>query len=384
RWDGNARHTEVSDWTKDILSTGAEVAESMYAEYKYTNDDAYLTTTVYPFMKAVAQFYTLKLTRNPEAGKYYMAMSNAHETYWRVHNAITDLAAIRSLFPIAIQVSQDLGVDSDMRNQWRVVLDNLAPYPLTEDGSRYAPHAPPAIAARNIQNITSELIWPYGVTGIGASDYKMALEGWIKRPFPYSNIWSTDAIQAARLGLGDEVLKGMTLLIKRYQSYPNGLTNDANGRFEYLGTHLCAINESLLQSYNDKIRVFPAVPSDAGFIGRFALLAKGGFLVSSEYENKEIAYLALKSLYGNRVTIENPWGNDRVRVRRAFNNTLLLTTEKPAFTFDTIANTVYIVERIAKPLSSYAHKQLTGTANKDAKQLRGSQTTLGAFPDPPR
>ncbi len=317
----------------------------------------------------------------PETGQYYMAMSNAHETYWGVHNAITDLAAIRSLFPIAIQASRDLGVDSDMRNQWRVVLDNLAPYPVVEDGSHYAPHDPPAADTHNWENITSELIWPYSVTGIGASDYKMALDGWIKRPFPYSNIWSADAIQAARLGLGDNVLKGMKLLIQTYQSYPNGLTNDANGHFEYLGTHLSAINESLLQSYNDKIRIFPAPPSDPDFVGRFTLLAKGGFLVSSEYENEDIKYLALKSLYGNPVTIVNPWGGERVRVRRAFDNYAVLTTAMQEFTFNTASNAVYIIERFAKPLSGFPHKRLTGIANNDAKQLARSPATLGAFRD---
>ena len=69
-------------------------------------------------------------------------------------------------------------------------------------------------------------------------------------------------------------------MLQKYQSYPNGMTNNTNGVFEYLGVHLSVMNESLLQSYNDKIRVFPALPKDAAFVGRFTLLAKGGFLVS--------------------------------------------------------------------------------------------------------
>jgi hypothetical protein len=377
-WDGNARYTDGSDWTKDILSTGAEVAENMYAQYKYTNDVHYLRSTVYPFVKAVAQFYTNKLARNPDTGKYDMARSNALETYWRVHNAITDLAAIRSLFPIAIQTSLDLGVDTEMRSRWRLVLDNLAAYPVVEDGSRYAPHDPPTAENRNQQNVTSELIWPYGVTGIGAPDYQMALNGWRKRPYPYSEIWSNDAIQAARLGLGDEVLTGVKFLIETHQSYPNGLTNNANGRFEYLGTHLSAINESLLQSYNDKIRVFPALPSNPDFVGRFTLLARGGFLVSSEYENRDVKYVAIKSLYGNTLTVENPWGNERLRVRKALENGALLTTAKAEFTFETAANSVYIMERTARPLISYAHTRLTGAANNGAKRLTDT-TMLGSF-----
>ena len=92
----------------------------------------------------------------------------------------------------------------------------------------------------------------------------------------------------------------MKTMLQKYQNYPNGMTNNTNGVFEYLGVHLSAMNESLLQCYNDKIRVFPAVPTDSSFVGKFTLLAKDGFLVSSEREAGEIKYVGLKSLYGKQ------------------------------------------------------------------------------------
>jgi len=379
RWDGDAGTTERSDWTKDIFSTGAEVAENMYAEYEYTNDAAYLRKSAYPFIRAVTEFYAGVLALSPESGRYHVTRSNAHETYWGVTDAITDLAAVRSLFPIAIAASEVLGADGERRIEWRRILEGLAPYPLTEDGARYAPHAPPPAINHNWENITSELVWPYGVTGIDAGDYRRALDGWINRPYPYGNIWSPDAIQAARLGLGDEVLKGLKRLIGTYQTYPNGLTDDSNGRFEYLGSDLSAVNESLLQSHDGKIRVFPAPPSTPEFDGKFTLLARGAFLLSSEYQNNETKYVVIRSLAGNRATLENPWRGGRVRVRRSADNTTLLTTTQDEFSFDTTPNTVYVIERLAKPLNAFSHRRLTGTANVDAKRLAGSPAMLGAF-----
>ena len=47
------------------------------------------------------------------------------------------------------------------------------------------------------------------MTGIGAPDYAMALSTWKTRPYPYDNVWANDAIQAARLGLGDEAMRGL-------------------------------------------------------------------------------------------------------------------------------------------------------------------------------
>ncbi|MFF3749355.1 carbohydrate-binding protein [Streptomyces sp. NPDC002018] len=374
-WDGNARGTVNSDYTKNIWSTGAEAAYNMYLQAKYTNDNTYLRNTAYPFMREVAKFYAAKLSYDSGTGKYYVATSNSHETYWNVPNAITDLAAVRTLFPLAIQTGADLGLDADLRPQWQRILDNLIAYP--SDANVYLPHTPPIAQTRNNENVAAEIIWPYDLTGIGYPDQQKAINTWNARPFPYGNVWANDAVQAARLGLGDQTFQGMKTMLRQYQNHPNGLTANTNGVFEYLGVHLTATNESLLQSYNDKIRVFPAVPSDSSFVGKFTLLAKGGFLVSSEREAGEIKYVGLKSQYGNSTRIVNPWGTQQVRVRRVSDNATVLTTSAAEFALTTSANTVYVVERTAKPLSSYTSTRLTGTANQDAKSLAGTNSTLG-------
>ncbi|MGB8456023.1 MAG: glycoside hydrolase family 95-like protein [Anaerocolumna sp.] len=376
RWDGNANSNDGSDYTKNILSSAEEAAQNMYLQYRYTNDLNYLRNTAYPFMKEVAKFYTAKLSYDSGTGKYYMVSSNSHETYWNVKNAITDLAAVRAIFPKVIEASTSLGLDSSLRTQWQNVLNNLVAYPA--DGTKYLPNDLPAASSHNNENVTSELLWPYSVTGIGAEDYAKALEGFNSRPYPYGNVWSPDAIQAARLGLGDEAYNGMKRMLQIYQNYPNLRTTNTNGEFEYLGAHLSAMNESLLQSYNDKIRVFPALPGDSNFVSKFTLLAQGGFLVSSEKEANEIKYVGIKSLYGNSATVVNPWETGQVRVRRVSNNAVILTTSSNEFNFATSENTVYVIERTSKPLSSYTYQQLTGTANQDVKSLSGTNSKLGS------
>lgn len=373
-WDGNARGTINSDYTKNIWTTGAQAALNMYWQYRYTNDENHLRGTAYPFMREIAKFYQRMLSVDG-AGKYYVANSNSHETYWNVRNAITDLAAVRALFPLAIQVGQQLGLDGDLRPQWQNILNNLVPYP--QENGAYVPHQPPISQTRNNENVASEIIWPYNLTGVGAPDHAMAVTTWNRRPFPYGNVWANDAVQAARLGLGDQTFQGMKTMLRQYQNYPNALTANTNGVFEYLGVHLSAMNEALLQSYNDKIRVFPAVPGDSSFVGKFTLLAKDGFLVSAEREAGETKYVGLRSLHGKTARIVNPWGTQQVRVRRASDNAVLVTTSAAEFEFATSANTVYVVERTAKPLSGYAHVRLSGSPNQGAKSLRDTASTLG-------
>jgi hypothetical protein len=373
-WDGNARGTINSDFVNDIYSTGTEAAYNMYLLYRYTNDTSYLQNTVYPFMKDALRFYQNRFQL--QNNEWVMPSSNAHETYWDVRNAITDLAAVRLLAPLTIQVSTQLGLDSGLRSGWQDLVNRLHPYQVSNNA--WLPHDPPAPAQqRNGENVSAELIWPYDRTGIGASDFSIANQTWNVRPNPYSNVWANDAAQAARLGRGDDAFNGMKLMLQRYQNYPNGMTNNTNGVFEYLGIHLVAMNESLMQSYNDKIRVFPAAPSLGGFVGKFTLLAKDGFLVSSEREGGEIKYVGLRSLYGKQATVVNPWGTQQVQVRRTSDNAILQTSSAAEVSFATAANTNYVVERTAKLLSAYGATTLTGSANNGQKSLSGTVSTLG-------
>lgn len=318
----------------------------MYMYYEYTKDSTFLQNVAYPFMKEAVIFLKNALTWN--GTQYYMASSNARENYWDIRNSLPDLASIRSLFPAAIEASQILGVDSTLRTQWQDVVDDLVPY--ETDGTKYLAAYDVANHTRHNQETPElEFIYPYDLSGIGASDYSTAVSTFNAR-IPLENGWRVDMIQAAHLGLGDEALDRMKHLQTLAQitrtsaiTYNNYLEIDGNGH------QMAAINESLLQSYNNKIRVFPAPLTDSSFVGKFSLLAEGGFIVSSEREAGEIKYVGLKSLYGSTATLVNPWGTEQVRVRRTSDNAILMTTSSSQFNFNTSANGIYVVERTAKP-----------------------------------
>ena len=67
-----------------------------------------------------------------------------------------------------------------------------------------------------------------------------------------------------------------------------------------------AYNELALQSYEDVIRIFPAY--DEGYDSLFTLKAKGGFMVTGASTEKGVArFIIIKSLLGNRCTVEVPF-----------------------------------------------------------------------------
>ncbi len=80
---------------------------------------------------------------------------------------------------------------------------------------------------------------------------------------------------------------------------------------ESLGSFAAGLQEMLLQSYENAIRVFPAVPDD--WSGAFALMAEGGFLVSSRKDPYlEPEYVEIRSTRGGPCVVVVPWSGAAV------------------------------------------------------------------------
>jgi len=66
------------------------------------------------------------------------------------------------------------------------------------------------------------------------------------------------------------------------------------------------VNEFLLQSVDNKIRLFPCWPKDKN--AKFSRLrAQGGFLVSAEQKDGTVAKLQIESTVGGTLRVLSPW-----------------------------------------------------------------------------
>jgi alpha-L-fucosidase 2 len=157
--------------------------------------------------------------------------------------------------------------------------------------------------------------------------------------------WDPVSVVLARLGLSKELSADLSLFPGRWQIYCNGwghwglegevnkdagwffrtnMVKDVNSTakdekfplpmwpfrhmsMESMSVLATAMNESLLQSYDGVLRVFPAYPSDRN--GRFTLHAEGGFVVSSEIKSGLVQWICIKSLLGNTCNLDLPWAN---------------------------------------------------------------------------
>ena len=126
----------------------------------------------------------------------------------------------------------------------------------------------------------------------------------------------------------------------------------------------------LLQSYNGRIRVFPAVPAD--WVCRFAdLRAVGAFLVTSEIAEGEVKYIVIESLAGQPCAVVNPWPGREAVVLGLDNGETPVKSADKLLEFGTIKGASYSVTRADAPLDSFPRATLSGSARPGPRLYAG-------------
>lgn len=333
-------------YLKNNFTPASQIASLFWDYYMFTDDKEYLKEKAYVFMKKASYFYLDKLEWDADKKKYFLKASlyeSAPIAF--VKNPISDRNCIEQLFKNCIQAAKILNVDKDDIIKWNYVLDHLwergfqrfgdcgeviSPAEEYYTEKRYSPW---------IWGNGGAVAFPSGLIGIDDKDTRLgkAVINLLKHSdeanahYPYPEI-------AARMGQGDAALDYILNGIKTHQMYPQGLMHNVTGYpdniydlaskhdllnhayvirshdffqcgMEPISNYCTAINEMMLQSNEDKIRVFPAIPSvwDTTKLA-FTLLARGAFIVSAERnEQAQVTMVGIKSLKGNLCRLQNPW-----------------------------------------------------------------------------
>ena len=110
----------AASYNKRTLTTGAAVATWVWRQYQATDDRAFLKAN-YPLIADAARFLLAYATVGAD-GKLHTFPSNAHESQWDVHDPITDITAMKALFPITVDAATELGVDRGLVARLRAAI----------------------------------------------------------------------------------------------------------------------------------------------------------------------------------------------------------------------------------------------------------------------
>jgi alpha-L-fucosidase 2 len=319
----------------------------------YSTYDIGYAKKVYPYVLECANFWEDYLKF--ENGRYVIYMDHYGEVMsnlknkgqWRDQlgdfNSTLSLGLVKMLFKGIIDLSTFLNVAESRQAKWHHIVKHLSGFTTAEVNGKQSlksvEKSPSAwhSGTNGLARVSIHgLILPGGVCGPKTdSTFNQILlndvSRWkekMKAPGEWANTLGngieTCFPAAVRVGYdADEILKQLKDRIT-LQSLPNLWITADGGGTETLAAVPLTINEMMMQSYEQVIRIFPNwnKNKDASFD---QLRAYGAFLVSSRLEKGQILYVKMSSEAGRICTIDNPWPGKRVQLSRNTHDAEILT-----------------------------------------------------------
>jgi len=344
------------------LTSGAEVGLWVWRQYQMTGDVAFLTAN-YPLMAEAARFLLASTTTGSDGLLHTTA--NAHETQWDVTDPVTDVVAMEALFPAVVSAAAIVGTDAPLATELTSALAKLPPLPRTDAATHmtlltagsddagtdvFALSYEPAAAQHNAENLDLEAVWPYDLIGDDGPYTALAQRTYASRMFVNAGDWSFDAVDAARLGLGSEVLAALSRSIQNYQSFVNGLailgggTNDGTSDpyVEELGIVALAVNEAAIQDYDGLLRIGPGWPS--GWDGEGSVFIQNGSKVDFQIAGGQVTVAIVEAGSSGTLLARNPWTTMAASVIDGTAGTMILpATSASPLSFPTEAGHWYAI-----------------------------------------
>jgi hypothetical protein len=294
-----------------FLSGAAGTASEFWQRYEFTGDKTWLRDEGYPMIKGVAEFYRNFPNVKKEAdGKYHIHHVNRIESDWDSSDTVSEIGAMRTIFPLAVQASEVLGVDADLRPKWQDVVDHLAApgpgsgrrgnFDATNPERRQHPRA----------KLDRGPNRPFGsfVGGGEGAIQPLGPEPELKMRFlGFNRLGGFIDVEG---GGGAQIFRNRL----RLREGPGAI--DA----EHIAGLSFGIQSSLLTGTVSSdlarvsIQVFPAWPKDWDV--SFRLLARGALVVTAAQKGGKIQFVELKSGLGRTCELANPWGGASVTVYR--------------------------------------------------------------------
>ncbi|MBQ4626479.1 MAG: glycoside hydrolase family 95 protein [Clostridia bacterium] len=306
--DGNAQ------WAFWHGSSGW-LCEHLFEHHEYTSDVEFLKNTAYPIMKGAAEFYLDILTEyngnlvlapgtSPENSFWYEGKKCSVAKY-----STMSMSIARELFENCIKACGILGIDADFAKSLK---DAVARFPEFKFGSEgqllefdddyeeteihhrhcshlYALHPARIITSDGTPELADACRKTLARRGDNGTGWSL---GW------KINFW-------ARLFDGDHALKLIEMQLRPVKSVGINYTKgggtyenlfDAHPPFQIDGNFgfVSGITEMLVQSYDRKIYLLPALPSkwESGSIK--GVLAKGNVIVDLEWNNGNVTSCKLE------------------------------------------------------------------------------------------
>lgn len=338
-----------------IFSRGAKLAYQYWLKYEYTRDMDWLRNNAYPMLKGVAEFYrNFPNVKRDADGRFHIYHINDNESVWDGHNTIEEISAIKGVLPVAIKAAELLNVDKDLQRSWKDFLDHLSPLPVNMDDENvtWKKSLSPVLHGDpdRIPDPNTLPVWFFDLCNLESSqEMKQIANATFDGYFPSGINKETPVYVLSKLPVAGSLLgrKESTQYLIPNQIQSKESTVMANRMdlregeqttsIQRLGRAAEALQYALCQSVPSApgeetvIHLFPAWPDE--WEAQFSLLARGGFVVRSKFQDGVAKFVTISSEKGSKCELRNPWPRHQVVIYR--NGKQWKKTDAAVITFDT-------------------------------------------------
>ena len=295
--------------------------------YNYQGNEQAILEKWAPKAMRIVEVYEKKLERNAAGVLELTPMGSPEYMGFKAFkNTNYNLAILRWLLTELIDTNKKANQNQDKVKHWKQVLEDLIPYPTDKNGLMIGSDQPVDISHRHYSHLLA--LYPlFQLDPNSPKDRDLV----VKSVLHWHNIENGKALAGysftgasslyAALGMGDEAVAVMQDFLAGNIGRAHFLTNTfyMEGNSPVIETPLSAaeaIMEYNLQSWGDKIRIFPAIPSHWENASFADLRAQGGFLVSASLKDKKVEWVSIESQAGQTATVKVPNWNQAVQISK--------------------------------------------------------------------
>ncbi len=276
------------------------VMHNLWLQYRTTMDDALLREKIFPLMRGTFN-HLERLLKQGADSKLHLPESGSPEYVDSVADCNYSTACLRWLAGAIVAADARLALHDPVAKRCREVLARLAPYAVDGTGFMVGKDLPFAKSHRHWSHLF--MIYPFHEWSFDhpkqASLVEKSLNHWLSQPQAFAGYsFMAAASMHALAGRGDVAADSLHKFLKFRGCLPNGLYREAGPCMETPFFTARALQELLLTSHGDLIRVFPAVPSAWSNACFADFRAEGAFLVSAERRDGGTRAVRVTSLAG--------------------------------------------------------------------------------------
>lgn len=283
-----------------------------YLHYRHCMDHSMVTDqsthAFYPLLRASINLY-LRLLKPGADGRLHLPVLHSPE-YGDDADNNYNLALLRWGCQTLIDLNDRYELEDPLVRTWRQTLHNLVDYPVDENGLRLGAEVSITKSHRHWSHIL--MVHPLHIMTSDQPENRELLEKSVLHWLTVDNHkgingWSRAAAASlyATLGDGENAIKQIHghMSDKRFVR-PNTMYIEGSPVIECSIVLNRSLQDMLLQSWGNKIAVFPAIPSSWKETVFHDLRAEGAFLVSAQRAEGKTAWVRIKSLAGEPCRVQ--------------------------------------------------------------------------------